>query len=342
MSTAPAPPDVPPFQIQTLIAGIKNARCGCALGSEIYIGCDNGQLIRFALQAESPDKLESYREMSRQNLPGDKPVDEIVVLPSLYRALVFSDHQIHFYTLPTLDPVPLSVIKPLRHVQAFAVDHAQLKRPVPPPSAPISSLEPVDFCVIKRSSIALYSLRDRLFYQKEIPLPNGGTLARRCGQYLCIADKTQYNIVDLANAQLIELMPISQAPVPFNGAPGICVTNDQPTAAEFLILSWTGASTLGVFINNAGDPVRGTLEWPDHPRSVVLDGPYIAALLPNRTIEIHSLETQTIQQVVSAPHDDAEARIMLSAALNAYLVPSTQKADKMRKVKISLLRPQTT
>lgn len=37
---------------------------------------------------------------------------------------------------------------------------------------------------------------------------------------------------------------------------------------EFLLLSWTGASTIGVFITGEGDPVRGTLEWPSHPLSV--------------------------------------------------------------------------
>ncbi|KAJ7064895.1 hypothetical protein C8F01DRAFT_1128649 [Mycena amicta] len=336
MSSAPTRPvDVPPFQIQTLIAQNRTVRCASALGSEIYVGCGNGDLIRFALQADHPNALESYREISRQTL-NDKPVDEIVLLPNISRALVFSDHQIHFYTLPTLDPVPPNVIKPIRHVVTFAVDQAQLKRPAPPLSAPISSQEPVDFCVIKRGSIAMYSLREKLIYSKEIPFPPGGLVARRSGQYLCIANKTQYNIVDLANASLIELMPLSQAPGPFSGVPAICVTSDNP--AEFLILSWTGASTIGVFVNSNGDPVRGTLEWPDHPRSVVLDYPYLAALLPNRTIEIHSIETQSIMQVLPAPHDDSEARLSLSAALNGYLVPSTQKSDKMRRVPVNLLR----
>ncbi|KAF7325882.1 CNH domain-containing protein [Mycena kentingensis (nom. inval.)] len=334
MSSAPTKPvDVPPFMVQTLLAQ-AGILCAQALGSEIYVGCANGDLIRYALQADDPNALESYSEISRQSL--DKAIEEIVLIPSIFRALVFSDRQIHFYTLPALDVVPANIIKPIRHVVTFAVDQAQLKRPAPPLSAPISSQEPVDFCVIKRSAIAMYSLRDRLFYQKEIPYPNGGVLARRSGQHLCIADKAQYNIVDLANASLIPLMPVSQAEGDFAGAPGICVTSDNP--AEFLILSWTGASTLGVFINSNGDPVRGTLEWPDHPRCVVLDYPYVAALLPNRTIEIHSIESQTIMQVLPAPHDDAEARLSLAAALNGYLVPSTTKSDKMRRVPISLIR----
>ncbi|KAJ7485525.1 hypothetical protein FB451DRAFT_1554419 [Mycena latifolia] len=336
MTSAPTKPiDVPPFQLQTLIAQC-NARCAQALGSEIYVGCTNGELIRFALQADDPNTLESYSIISRQSVPNDKPVDEIVLLPSISRALVLSDHQIHFYTLPALDVVPANVIKPIRHVVAFAVDQNHLKRPAPSLSTPISALEAVDFCIIKRSTIAMYSLRERLFYQKEIPLPTGAVLARRSGLYLCIADKTQYGIIDLASAELTPLMPVSQAVEPFTGSPGICVTGDNPT--EFLILSWTGGSTLGVFISGAGDPVRGTLEWPAHPRAVVLDYPYIAALLPNRTVEIHSIESQVIVQVLPAPKDDAEPRAALAAALSGYLVPSTQKSEKMRKVPVGLLR----
>ncbi|KAF7344550.1 CNH domain-containing protein [Mycena sanguinolenta] len=338
MTSAPTKPiDVPPFQLQSLISQCK-PRCAQALGSEIYVGCSNGELIRFALQADDPNTLEAYSIISRQSVPNDKPVDEIVLLPSISRALVLSDHQIHFYTLPALDAVPPHVMKPIRHVVAFAVDQNHLKRPAPSLSAAPMAVEPVDLCVIKRSSIAMYGLRERLYYQKEIPLQNGATLARRCGRYLCIADRDQYNIIDLVNAELTPLMPLSQAPPeePFPGPPGICVTGDNP--AEFLILSWTGASTLGVFISGAGDPVRGTLEWPAHPRAVVFDYPYVAALLPNRTIEIHSIETQSIVQVLPSPHDDTEPRLALVAALSGYLVPSTQKSEKMRKVPVNLVR----
>lgn len=37
---------------------------------------------------------------------------------------------------------------------------------------------------------------------------------------------------------------------------------------EFLILSWDGAASLGLFITGEGEPVRGTLEWASHPLSV--------------------------------------------------------------------------
>lgn len=69
-----------------------------------------------------------------------------------------------------------------------------------------------------------------------------------------------------------------------------------------------------------------------------LDYPYVTSLLPNETIEVHSVETQSIMQVVGAPSGDEAARLSLVASLHGYLVPSTQRSEKMRMTKVALLR----
>lgn len=69
------------------------------------------------------------------------------------------------------------------------------------------------------------------------------------------------------------------------------------------------------------------------------DYPYITSLLPNETIEVHSIENQVIQQVVSAPMSGEHGqRKRLTASVHGYLVPSTEKSSKMRTVPVSLLR----
>ncbi|KAF8903944.1 hypothetical protein CPB84DRAFT_1677706 [Gymnopilus junonius] len=352
MTYAPQNPiDVPPFQLQNLISGITEPsvldstgnvqlRCAQAWGSEIYAGCSNGELIRFALQADDPNKLESYTILSRQSLPGEKPIDEIVLIPSLSRALVLSDHQIYFYNIPSLDPFP---IKPVRNIVTFAVDDQHLKRTFPTLSAAGVPLPPesVDFSVVKRNGgIALFTMKDRLVYTKEIPLPPGTILARRAGKMMCLADKAYYSILDLEAASIFQVLPVSQAPDTTSVVkPSITVISRN----EFLILSWTGASTLGLFITSDGDPVRGTLEWPSHPEAICLDYPYITSLLPNNTIEIHSIESQSIVQVISAPAPSKTGepdlrRLNLVSSIGGYLVPSTQRSDKMSTVPVKLLR----
>ncbi|KAI1785955.1 hypothetical protein LXA43DRAFT_1035556 [Ganoderma leucocontextum] len=350
MTYAPQPIDVPPYQLQPLLSNVVDSlsrtaghpvriRCAQAIGSEIYIGCDNGELLRFALQASTSEASDSYTLLSRQSLPNEKPIDQIVLAPSISRALILCDRQIHFYTLPALDVVSPTLIKPIRNVVTLAVDEQHLKRPpqfmndIPVP------VESIEFCVIKRSAVALYSLRERLFFQKEIPLPSGGVLARRTGKYLCVADRENYGMIDLEQASMIPLLPISQAPdTSLVVKPSITVI----TESEFLILSWTGASTLGVFITGDGDPVRGTLEWPGHPEAISLDYPYVTTLLPNNTIEIHSIATQSIVQVIPAPPEGssppAEDRKVLVTCQNAFFIPSTQRSEKLRMTPQRLLR----
>ena len=124
-------------------------------------------------------QLQSYSLISTQHVPGGKPIDEIVLIPSLARALIlsgmslvlhfltpsftFPDRHIHFYAIPSFDLLP---IKPIRNVVTFAVDDHHLRRP-PASAAPAGVTPPidaVDFCVIKRTGIALYALKDRLVY----------------------------------------------------------------------------------------------------------------------------------------------------------------------------------
>jgi hypothetical protein len=89
---------------------------------------------------------------------------------------------------------------------------------------------------------------------------------------LCVADLTEYSIVDLTSATLLPLLPISQDPQDQEGSP-IINPNQKPAIAaigenEFLVASHTGTSTLGVFVRETGEPCRGTVEWASNVRSV--------------------------------------------------------------------------
>lgn len=115
---------------------------------------------------------------------------------------------------------------------------------------------------------ALYILC-RLFlkhvFHQEVPLPSGHgtTVARRVGPHLCLAFKSEYNLINLDAASMIPFLPISQDGVSVV-KPAIVVVGPN----EFLILSWTGSNTIGVFLTGDGDPVRGTLEWAQHPEAL--------------------------------------------------------------------------
>ncbi|KAI6168302.1 hypothetical protein EDD17DRAFT_1466369 [Pisolithus thermaeus] len=342
---------VPPYVLQALLSSVDAGQISCAqaLGSEIYVGCTNGSLLRYTLQVgpDSPGehagtitscfsivirRPESYTLSSRQNFPSGKPIDELVLIPCLSRALIFSDRQIHIYTIPSLDPLPNA--KPIRNVETFAVDHQHLLRPPPSPNEPPARLLPVDFCVIKRTAIAMFSIITTPYPEQEVPFQPGAQLARRIGRYLCVADTENYNVVDLQNAQMFPLLPVNQAGGATPVKPFISVVSE----AEFLILSWTGESTIGIFITGDGDPVRGTLTFPSHPLSVCLDYPNVTALLPDGSIEIHDVETQSIVQVIPPPENEQPPgeRVGVVSSTGGYLVPSQEQSDKLQKTKVRL------
>ena len=102
---------------------------------------------------------------------------------------------------------------------------------------------------------------------QEIPLPDGAFLAKRTGKYLCVANREVYGMVNLSTPSYTPVIPISQVP-PGSGGPRIRPFISVVNENEFLVLSWNGASTMGLFITGDADPVRGTLEWPNHPLSV--------------------------------------------------------------------------
>ncbi|KAI5122616.1 hypothetical protein M0805_008706 [Coniferiporia weirii] len=342
------PVDVPPYQVQQLVplvfdndvpdsglafGGSSNVAkpqvtCAQALGPEIYVGCSDGTLLRYALQVNGPDSPESYTLLSRQTLPTNKPIEEIALCPSISRALILSDHQVHFYVIPSLDPVHPSIIRPIRNVLSLAVDEQHMR--LPPPESN-QRIDPVEFCVIKRTNIGMYTLKERLVLQREVPNALNIRYGRRIGRHLCAADSENYDMIDLAAATSFPVLPFSQAPDE--------ATRVKPLATpisdeEFLILSDMGQSAMGVFITGNGDPVRGTLEWPSYPESICVDYPYVAALLSNRTIEIHSIETQAIVQVIPAPTASEPFALLPSHA--GYFVPTTQKTSKLKLVTVRL------
>lgn len=268
-----------------------------------------------------------YDLVSRQNATADRPIDEIVLVPSIFRALIFADHQLSIYTLPSFE---MTNIKPIRNAIAFAVDQEHLKRPAPSNE---SQLVPVALSIIKRSGIALFTLSDRLYYQNEVPF-QGGTHARRIGHSLCVADKEFIQLVNLEESVAFPIIPLNQVGDGKAVKPFIVVISDE----EYLVLSWMGASTLGVFMNTSGDPVRGTLQFESYPESICMDYPYIITMLPNNTIVIHNVETQNLVQTLPVP-ETIRGRALVSC-LDGYLVPSNMGTDKMRKTPVRLLREQ--
>lgn len=266
------------------------------------------------------------------------------------KALVLSDGTLNFFTLPTLDPVPSALINPIRGVVTAVIDDAEMDADTDKPAE-------MGLCVIKRKSIMLFRLGARLMTDRvsafldradeqdviqEIPLPNGATTASRTRTTLCIAESVDklYNMIDLENAQLWPLLPYSQidpSVADFDVTPSIAVV---PGEREFLVTSYTGTGTIGIFLTAAGDPTRGTLEWESHPIAITLEAEFIIALCLDNTVVIHSInQTDKALQIINLPQG-FEALGVVSSPYGIS-IPNSERDQRMRMVSIPLLGQST-
>ena len=223
---------------------------------------------------------------------------------------------------------------------------------------------------------------------KEVPLPGGATMARRHGSKLVFSNTTEYRLLDLKSDQIFPLgLPISQTQdspsasvrpsivtLSLSAPPSGRTGGGRPplgseARCEFLITSHSQDQTLGVFIrSDTAEPTPKLIEWPSHPRSVVLielqmdqggqqaeAGPrrqsssksaaaaeqVSVALLRNDTIEVHSLDSMQRLQTIHVPDlfgarflNSATTKFLVDAALSH--AASGEPSDRLRAVRLAV------
>ncbi|GAA6019435.1 hypothetical protein JCM8202_001808 [Rhodotorula sphaerocarpa] len=286
-----------------------------------------------------------------------KAADRVALLPRLNKAAILSEGVLTFHALPNLTPLDVNRFPAIRGIVTFAVDEDDL--------AGGGNSSTMHMCAIKRRRMHWIRVTNEgVTSIKDLPLPSGALTAVLRRDRICLADAENYSIVDLDAAEGFALLPISQSPHPDpppvsgssagNGAvtppvPGsVPDPRQRPAIAcvafdEFLIASHTGSTTLGVFVTESGDPCRGTLEWASNLRSLVVDGQYTIALLHNNSIEVHSIHTQEIVQVVmlaspSGPDASLAARSLHRSFMGLQIGAATG-AHKVELVDVPLLPP---
>lgn len=129
---------------------------------------------------------------------------------------------------------------------------------------------------------------------------DGAITLTRHGKILCLADNQIYKIINLQQSSVTNLIPIPQVA---SSPPSLLGSGTHPCPLvavvkqdEFLMVSGTSDSQIGIFVNGNGDAIRGTLEWSSFPKALCVEFPYVAALLRNNSIEIHNILDQKLLQ----------------------------------------------
>ncbi|WVQ72620.1 hypothetical protein IAR50_002178 [Cryptococcus sp. DSM 104548] len=285
----------------------RNINCIEGFEHNIYVGWSNGTVEWWVCEGVTRSKTNGWAMRRKQTLFPRRPVSKMYLLPNVSKILVISDGTLHTLSLPDLAQIPSSVIPLMRGVMSVILNDDELDwQP--------GSEERTDMTVVtvRRHGLGIYKLGHKFQAIKEIPLPSIPTHHAIFQTYLCCAlyppseddDPPELTncIIDLSDASLTPVAPVDRSSPGAEGEKKNANIVVIPGEDEFLVTSYSGFSTLGLFLNGQGDPVRGTLEWESHPISIAVESGWIIALLSNQTVSIHSIEDPTTPtQIISIP-----------------------------------------
>ncbi|KAF8342581.1 uncharacterized protein EI90DRAFT_3115166 [Cantharellus anzutake] len=310
----------------------SDIRCAKGFGREVFVGCGDGSLLRYVLRNDGPSTGDAYMLASRHLVPTKKAVEAIEIVPFIGKLLVQTSGTLLFYSFPSLELLPH--MGPLRGIVSFSLDQSDTRRNQQPPQKSSSSWnattgrnahqEFIALSVLREKSLNSFNLaRDRIVPGRELPL-GSHTALKRSDLFVCIADSEHYAIVDLQHASYDK---VSQTQ-------GMSPLIEVVSPGEFIFCMLTGDTTTGLFLDGGGNPTKPPVEWPAYPLSICVDSPFLYALLPNRSIHIHSLETLTVVRILPPPLHSSQLSSISPCSL---FIPYSDRAILLQKVPFALL-----
>ena len=220
--------------------------------------------------------------------PSKRNIDRVVVLDVIGKVIVLAEGILSFHDQHTLAPVSAGAAAAtgsstsVKGVLSFAVDEDRLL----PAGVPLVILKRKGIALFRvtRTGVELIQVREfrsliphsHIMHEQELPLRNTViTAACLRGPSLCYADTAEYFLIDLQDAEKINLLPISQDEPSTDTEGNLILNSDQrPSIAaigtdEFVLATHNGTTTIGMFVKAAnGEPCRGTVEWASNVRSI--------------------------------------------------------------------------
>ncbi|ORY79828.1 hypothetical protein BCR37DRAFT_393911 [Protomyces lactucae-debilis] len=266
--------------------------------SNVFLGTESGQLLRFVIHREDPDSEAdsfTYLLASQQDSIENAPVKSILLLAHIQLVAVLANDVLSFYTLPEF--APASHLRIIKDVQGVIWGSSL--------DVEISEEAYASLTVFtKRKVRQLLITSDRVKLAREVEYA-GCIAACQRGSIVCAATKHSYDLLDLQEKARIQLFPVVQGEAEPEGPqfdkfmPRIL----SPSASEFLVTSGSPEmpSALGMFVTMEGDITRGTLMFDDYPLSLICVNEKILALMPSQKIEVHNIMNQLKELTIEVP-----------------------------------------
>lgn len=273
--------DQGPFEKHTLIQNLLpdlEYSCFEAYDENIYLGTKSGDLLHY-FEIEQ----ENYMLVSRTKFDeeSNKPINKIVLLPQIERALVLCDDILVVFLLPEFAPAPNT--KKLKGVldvtvrnyssqfkfyKFYAIKQESIKM-LKISSQSISTIQKFDFKLISKASAIDYTLMT--------------------------SKVNSYEIINLKDSTNIPLFPISETNAPLKPIITKFCQN------EFLVTTGGGSendTSIVFVVTSTGEISHGTIILSKYPRDVIVEYPFVIVNLDSRQIEVFKISPNAEPQVV--------------------------------------------
>ncbi|CAL9738088.1 vacuolar protein sorting-associated protein 3 [Monosporozyma servazzii] len=246
-----------PFSLSPIIAKLPDNleyTCCKSYAEHIYMGTQTGELLHY-FEMETGN----YLLVSRMKFDDSKerPIDKIVLLPSIERACVLSQGQLVLFLLPEFAPTPNTI-------KLDGINDLQV----------INGNKIITF---SNKSATIYKVsKDSFKKLRDFPKLNSVDKALIKNKKLIVARNNNYEIFDLSNNKEIPLFKVSE--------------NEEnsdaklvPIIAEFgsnEVLVCSGGSSyeddaMALVITLDGDISQGTIALSKYPRNIIVNFPYV-------------------------------------------------------------------
>lgn len=256
--------------------------------SNLYVGTSLGNVLHYFRFDDSP----VYILISRISVSSNqKPVNKILVLELVERALILCGSVASVYTLPELSPCKLGKLKDIRTIESLSYKEGLQNSSNASQKAFVVGYNKVRIIQIGRDLIKL--VKDVNYNDAIDGLSCSAKSATAYSNLVVVSNKSNYDLIDLKETRMISLFKYKSTD-DSSIAPHCASFTSESGREEFLLTIHADSSTsIAMFVNSDGDVTRGTLSWVDlgYPQSIATQWPYVFTVMDNSELVVSSLQS---------------------------------------------------
>ncbi|ETW08920.1 hypothetical protein H310_01404 [Aphanomyces invadans] len=292
--------------------------CAVHYSMRVLVGTSDGRLVLFDTRKD-PNKPVSVYE-----LPHKKRIQQILVVPHIRLVIVLANN-----TVTVHSATDLGVASSEFHL-ANNVTHLSVNQRGPPHFR---------ICAASSAKLQLFQFEakeKRYKYLRELSIADPPEVVGWYRNKLIVGSRRGYSLV---NDKTAEALPINLT-INSNTNPMVKLLPNEEIVVSAM-------DALGVFLLFTGEPVhRNSIAWSKPPAAIEYTSPYLVSMIPQKGVEIHSMQDGTLVQSISLPRItamfgngmkwDMEPRtggdsedVIVVASLNATGTTSIFKIEQM-------------